>query len=115
MGRVKSALPRNWTFQDRVKHLRVPPNRIRLFPAPGSATERDLLAVHDHEGRLCELIDGVLVEKTMGATESLVAWEISQRMGAFAKEGQLGILLLPDGFLRLLPGQVRAPDLAFIS
>jgi Uma2 family endonuclease len=115
MGRVKSALPRNWTFEDVWKHLGVPLNRIRMFPAPGTATERDLLAVHDREGRLCELIDGVLVEKTMGAKESLVTWEIGQRMGAFVKEGQRGILLLPDGFLRLLPGQVRAPDLSFIS
>lgn len=115
MGRLKSALPRNWTLADVRKHLGVPLHRIRSFPAPGSATEHDLLAVHDHENRLCELIDGVLVEKTMGAKESLVAWEVSQRMGAFVKDRKSGILLLPDGFLRLLPGQVRAPDVSYIS
>jgi Uma2 family endonuclease len=115
MARVKSALPRNWTLADVRKHLGIPLYRIRSFPAPGSATERDLLAVHDHENRLCELIDGVLVEKTMGIKESGLAGEIIRRMGNFVMERGLGIVTAPDGFLRVLPGQVRAPDVAFIS
>jgi Uma2 family endonuclease len=115
MGRLKSALPRNWTLADVRKHLGVPLHRIRLFPAPGLATERDLLAAADHEDRLCELIDGVLVEKTMGIKESMLASEINRRMGNFVAERRSGILTVPDGFLRLLPGQVRAPDVSYIS
>jgi len=115
MGRAKPTLPRNWTFADVRKHLGIPLYRIRSFPAPGTATERDLLAVLDHEDRLCELIDGVLVEKTMGLKESMIASEINRRMGNFVMERGSGILTVTDGFWRLLPGQVRAPDVAFIS
>jgi Uma2 family endonuclease len=115
MGRVKSALPTNWTLADVRKHIGVPSHRIRSFPAPGTATERDVLAVQDHEDRLCELIDGVLVEKAMGAKESVLTWEIGRRMGNFVVEQQRGLLMTADGFVRLFPGQVRAPDVSFIS
>jgi hypothetical protein len=39
----------------------IPPERIRMRPLPGTATEDDVLAVHASEKRLCELVDGVLV------------------------------------------------------
>ncbi len=45
---------------------RVSPARVRLRPFPGTATERDVIAVHDRENRLCELVDGTQVEKVMG-------------------------------------------------
>ncbi len=41
--------------------------------SPGTATERDVIAVHDRENRLCELVDGALVEKVMGFDESRFA------------------------------------------
>ena len=37
---------------------------------PGTATEQDVIDVHDRTNRLCELVDGVLVEKVMGFDES---------------------------------------------
>ena len=37
---------------------------------PGTATVDDVTAIHDRENRLCELVDGVLVEKVMGFRES---------------------------------------------
>jgi hypothetical protein len=50
----------------------IPPERIRMHPLPGTATERDVLdALEAPQKRLCELVDGVLVEKTMGAMESI--------------------------------------------
>jgi Uma2 family endonuclease len=115
MGRMKSALPTNWTIADLRQHLGIPLDRIRIFPAPGTATERDLLAANDHEDRICELIDGVLVQKTVGFLQSVLTAEILRRVGNFVAERQLGIMLGPDGFLRILPGQVRAPDASFIS
>ncbi len=48
-----------------------PPQRIRLKPPPGTATERDVIAIHDRENRLCELVDGILVEKVMGASPAI--------------------------------------------
>ena len=56
---------------DLLHHLGdVPAGRVRLEPVPGTATEHDVVTVHDRENRLCELVDGVLVEKVMGFDES---------------------------------------------
>ena len=46
----------------------IPLERIRARPAPGTATLEDAI-----EAECCELIDGVLVEKTMGLRESMLA------------------------------------------
>ena len=50
----------------------IPASRVRLVPTPGTATEQDVIDVHDRTNRLCELVDGVLVEKVMGFDESSV-------------------------------------------
>ncbi len=51
----------------------VPAERVLVRPAPGTATEKDVIRLRDRTGRLCELVDGVLVEKTVGLYESRVA------------------------------------------
>jgi hypothetical protein len=51
----------------------VPADRVRLHPQPGTASERDVIEIHDRENRLCELVDGTLVEKAMGFDESVFA------------------------------------------
>ena len=48
----------------------IPLDRIRMQPPPGTATEEDVIAIHSREKRLCELVDGTLVEKPMGFDES---------------------------------------------
>ena len=93
----------------------VPANRVRLVPSPGTATEQDLLNVLDHQDRICELIDGVLVEKTMGYIESILAIYIARKIGDFVESRKLGIVLGEAGTLRILPSQVRIPDVSFIS
>jgi Uma2 family endonuclease len=94
---------------------RVPLERIRLHPAPGTATEDDVIRIDKHENRLCELVDGTLVEKPMGAEESNVAWVIGSLIFAFLIQNDLGTCVGSDGFLRISAGLVRAPDLSFIS
>jgi Uma2 family endonuclease len=93
----------------------VPSQRIRLRPVPGEATEEDLLAILAHEGRICELIDGVLVEKPMATYEALVAGVLLTFINNYLFVHKLGIALPGDGLLRLFPGRVRAPDVSFIS
>ena len=56
----------------------ISPRRIRFRPAPGTATEDDVIKIHDLERRLFELIDGVLVEKVMGYWESVLAIELAR-------------------------------------
>ena len=48
------------------------PRRVRFRPLPGTATEEDVIKIHDREHRLVELVDGVLVEKVMGYWESVL-------------------------------------------
>jgi len=104
------------TLADLLDHLGgIPPERVRLDPLPGTATEADVLDVEQHENRLCELIDGVLVEKPEGYRESLLAAELLGLLREFVKPRNRGLLSGPDGMMRLFPGLVRIPDVAFVS
>src|SRR5262249_31111643 len=69
----------------------------------------------DHEGRLYELVDGVLVEKAMGLRESYLASILIAIILTFVRPRNLGVVTAPDGTMRLAPGLVRIPDVAFIS
>src|SRR5688572_14292050 len=70
----------------------IPPRRVLMSPAPGAAREADVLAMHQRTGRLCELIDGVLVEKPMGYEESLLAMFIGTALSNFVNPGKLGLV-----------------------
>jgi Uma2 family endonuclease len=111
-----TAIPTIETLADLLHRLGdVPPERIRLHPAPGTAKEADVLIYPNGEKRLYELVDGVLVEKPIGYYESLVAGVLIQLLRNFLDQHNLGIVLVPDGTLRLAPGLVRLPDISFIS
>jgi Uma2 family endonuclease len=86
-----------------------------MFPAPGTATEKDVLEVERQTGCPCELIDGTLVEKAMGYYESFLAVEVIFSLRTFLEKHDLGIVLGADGTLQVLPAQVRVPDACFIA
>jgi Uma2 family endonuclease len=116
MGRLKSALPDAMTMKDVWNHVgRVPMSRIRMKPPPGYATEKDVLTIHDREDRLYELIDGILVEKAMGIRESALAWRLASFLDVYVTEHDLGFVAGADCIVRLMPGLVRIPDVAFVS
>ena len=93
----------------------IPAERVLLDPTPGTATEKDVLDVERREGRICELVEGVLVEKTMGYEESFLAGWLIHLLYRFLAKHDLGILAGADGALRLWPGLVRIPDVSFVS
>ncbi len=93
----------------------VPPERVLARPAAGSATEQDVIRLRDKERRLCELVDGVLVEKTVAWYESHIAAVLIHILGTFLDTHDLGVVCAPDGPFRLMPGLVRIPDVAFVS
>ena len=93
----------------------IPARRVRLHPTPGTATERDVLAIEAAEGRLFELVDGTLVEKGMGYYEARVAHVLAYFVEDFLGEHDLGIVAGADGMLRLGVDLVRIPDLSFIA
>jgi Uma2 family endonuclease len=104
------------TIADLVEQLGdIPLRRIRMSPAPGTATEADLLEAEGKYHSLFELVDGVLVEKGMGYRESLLTLVLGKLLIDFVHPQNLGVVSGADGFLRLFPGLVRAPDLAFAS
>src|SRR5438445_10449939 len=89
----------------------VPPQRVLLDPGPGTATEADVVRYVDGDDkRLVELIDGTLVEKTMGQYESRVAHLIGHLIEDYLEQHDLGIAYGADATLRVLPRQVRLPD-----
>src|SRR2546429_306786 len=93
------------TVADLLERLgNIPPERIRLQPPPGQATEADVIAIDTHEDRLCELVDGSLVEKAVGIRESLLAFALGSFLRAFIIPRNLGLLSGPDGMFRLFPG-----------
>ena len=112
---IKPAFPEN--VQDLVERLgNVPLERIRLRPPPGTATEKDVLAAErEPRKRLCELIDGVLVEKPTGTREALIASLLGYFLWEYVRPRGCGVVLGADGMLRIFPGRVRIPDVSFIA
>src|SRR4051794_23132230 len=93
----------------------VAPDRIRIRPPPGTATEEDWLAADQNRGPACELVDGVLVEKPVCLKESILAAYLIAVLNTFVRDRQLGFISGESGAMALFPGLVRIPDVAFIS
>lgn len=93
----------------------IPPGRICLDPPPGEATEADLLFYSEHRDRLFELVDGTLIEKTMGNFESVIANYIATALGIYLQTHRIGVVMPSDGQLKLKPDTIRVPDVCFIT
>jgi len=93
----------------------VPPSRVIWNPRPGTATERDVIQLVERHNRLCELIDGTLVEKGMGSFESAIATFTSFFLLTFLESNPIGTVLGADGMVRMISGGVRLPDVSFFS
>jgi len=110
------AIPAEWTLADLVEHLGgIPLHRIPVFPPPGMATEKDVLESKPKYGRICELLDGVLVAKPLSFQKALLGTRIVSALGGYVERHNLGICLGATGTLKILPDQVRIPDVCFIS
>src|SRR5438132_697765 len=111
MSRTSSPLAME-SFTDLLERIGdVPLDRIRMPPAPGTATEADVLvALEGPNKRICELVEGVLVEKSMGTREGLLAGIILHLFWNFLEEHKLGKAFGADAAMRMLPGLVRIPD-----
>ena len=116
MTGVKTALARIRTLADLLERLGdVPLDRVRFHPFPGTATEEDVTAIQDLEGRSCELVDGVLVEKPVGLRESILAIALASLLRAFVVPRNLGLISGEAGTMKLFEGLVRIPDVAYAS
>ena len=110
------SLPRWWTLGDLQRHLGdISADRVRLFPLPGTGTADDAELIQREGDRLCELVDGVLVEKPIESLKSLVAIEVAFALRRYLEDHPLGVVLGADGLLQIGPKLVRGPDVSFIS
>jgi Uma2 family endonuclease len=111
------ANPTAETIADLLRDLGdVPPERVRMKPPPGTATEQDAVDLADRQKRFCEFVDGVLVEKPMSELrEASLAVLIATYLNIFILPRKLGRVFGPDGMMRLRPGLVRIPDVSFLS
>lgn len=92
----------------------ISPDRIHL--PIGTATEEDVIRLLDGaDKRICELIDGVLVEKDMGFWESSIASIIVQHLCNYLDQHDIGIAFTTDGPFRVRRGRIRFPDTGFVS
>jgi Uma2 family endonuclease len=93
----------------------ITPRRVRFKNPLGQASEDDLIEFNARKETICELVDGLLVEKAMGFNESDLALVLAGYLRAFIIPRNLGLVTGADGMMRLFPGLVRVPDLAFTS
>jgi Uma2 family endonuclease len=116
MSTVQSKPPRIRTLADLLEQLGgVPLDRIRFHPYPGTATIQDVIDIEEQEGKLCELVKGVLVEKPMGYEESELAMFLGGLLNAFVIPRNLGLVTGPDGTMEIMADLVRIPDVAFTN
>jgi Uma2 family endonuclease len=120
MSTIRASKPRpnasDVTIADLLQRLgNIPAQRVRLHPTPGTATETDVIRILDRENRPCELVEGTLVEKAMGYEESAIAGFLITYLNNFVLPRKLGIVTGESGAVRLFPGLVRIPDVAFAS
>jgi Uma2 family endonuclease len=109
--------PAGDTLADLLRQLgAIPPERIRRWPPPGSAKEKDVLSYRQSSQKLrCELIDGVLVEKAIGFKEAVIASLIAWYLWDYLEKHDLGLAFGSDGPIRLKLGLIRYPDAGFVS
>lgn len=113
--RVLPSLPPLWSLGDLQRHLGgIPADRVRLYPLPGTGIPDDADRSCESGTSLCELVDGVLVEKPMGTLESFVAMEVAFALRTWLETHRLGVVLGADGLLQLGPQLVRGPDVSFL-
>jgi Uma2 family endonuclease len=89
-------------------------DRIWFRPAPGTATEKDVIEAERRENRLCELVDGTLVEKAVGFEEARLAVQLGFLILSYLDKNDLGVCVGADGMMRIAPGLVRISDVSFV-
>jgi Uma2 family endonuclease len=105
-----------WTVADlHRKFGPIPFERIRQDPPPGCGTVEDVDRLNTHEDRLYELVDGILVQKTTGLEESIIAINIATQLNFYVMPRGLGIVAGEGGTIQLDVDLVRIPDVMFVS
>jgi Uma2 family endonuclease len=91
------------------------PERATLMATKPAATEADLLQMPD-DGWKYELVDGEIRRLSpAGGPHGRVGIELGSRLNAHVKRAKLGHVFDSSTGFRLTGGNVRAPDVGFVS
>ena len=93
----------------------IPLSRIRTLSENGEEPLEAIVNLEAKEDRLYELINGVLVEKVMGFLEGQIATFIASYLTIYVEKNDLGIVAGADGLMQIRTGQVRIPDVSYVS
>ena len=105
------------TLQDVLDYLGgVPADRVHLFPWPGTATQRDMLhPPTELKHAICELVDGILVEKAVGFDASTLATVLAGFIFQYLLENNIGCVNAGgDAYIKLKPKRIVVPDVSFV-
>lgn len=86
------------------------------FARPTSLTAEEFEKLPDTKGY--ELVDGVLVEKNMGAKSALVGSRATAILDTYCRQTGAGWVFNAEGGYRCFPkapNQIRKPDVSFVS
>lgn len=104
------------TWEERLQDLgNIPASRVRTIPIPGTATVDDVTRLRSTEKRLYELVDGTLVEKSIGWQESILAAILLHWLHNYLDVNRIGVATGADGMTRLFGDTVRGPDVSFVA
>jgi Uma2 family endonuclease len=93
----------------------IPAERIRMRPAPGTATEDDLIRrLYAIDGWISELVDGVLIDKALSVRNSVLATHVICRLCEFGDAHGDGFALTGKVPFRLRPARVRLPNASYV-
>ena len=70
----------------------IAPERVRWNPPPGTATEADLVRVVDVDKRMCELVEGSLVERASTFRTAQFALHLACHLITFIQPRRLGLV-----------------------
>jgi Uma2 family endonuclease len=91
----------------------VPAHRVVLTPEPGTVTADDYEALDGRvNGMLVELVNGTLVEKTVGLNESRIGINLATDLNVFVRKHKVGFVGGADGMIRMKAGNIRMPDIS---
>lgn len=106
------------TLQDVLDYVGgVPADRVHLFPWPGTATQRDMFhPPTEPKKAICELIDGILVEKAVGFHSSRLALILAMLIHQYLMENDdIGCVNAGgDAYIKLKPKRIVVPDVSFV-
>jgi Uma2 family endonuclease len=115
MNQLSTLAPPSLTAADLAAQFGpMPLSRFCFSPFPGTATEEDVVRLQEREKRLYELVDGILVEKVMAFSESILACYLIQMIRNWLDQHNLGVVAGEGGMMRLAPGLIRIPDVSFV-